>query len=97
MLQLAMESDREAVNRLAKQVHSLHVSWRPDIYEMAGELYSEERFRKAVAQRQQAVHLIARLQAPHLAGAVANGGHQEPQLIVGDINIMDRNGTTKEG
>lgn len=32
MLELARETDLEAVNRIALQVHELHVSWRPDIY-----------------------------------------------------------------
>ena len=52
MLELATVSDRPAVNALAKQVHEMHVSWRPDIYEMAEEMYSDERFQKAVRLRQ---------------------------------------------
>lgn len=52
MLQLAVPSDRDAVNALARQVHAMHVAWRPDIYEMADELYSEERFDAAVRDRQ---------------------------------------------
>ena len=52
MLELATLSDRTAVNTLAKQVHQLHVSWRPDIYEMVEELYSQERFQEAVRLRQ---------------------------------------------
>ena len=52
MLQLARNEDREAVNALAVQVHDMHVSWRPDIYEHREELYSPERFQQAVAARQ---------------------------------------------
>ena len=52
MLELAVEADREAVNAIARQVHAMHVAWRPDIYEMPGELYPEERFSEAVCQRQ---------------------------------------------
>ena len=52
MLQLATAADREAVNRLARQVHAMHVAWRPDIYEMVEELYPQERFSEAVRQRQ---------------------------------------------
>ena len=52
MLELAVEADREAVNVLARQVHELHVQWRPDLYEMAEELYPLERFQEAVRQRQ---------------------------------------------
>lgn len=52
MLELARQEDRAAVNALARQVHALHVAWRPDIYEMVPELYPLERFQQVVAQRQ---------------------------------------------
>lgn len=52
MLELAVESDREAVNAMALQVHAMHVSWRPDIYEMVAQLYPPERFQEAVKERQ---------------------------------------------
>ena len=51
MLQLATASDRKAVNEIARQVHAMHVAWRPDIYEMAAEMYPEERFLKAIQER----------------------------------------------
>jgi len=63
MLQLARPEDREAVNAIAKQIHDMHVSWRPDIYESLEEQYPEERFQEAVAQR--------RLYVAKLAGEVA--------------------------
>lgn len=52
MLQLARPEDREAVDALAKQVHAMHVAWRPDIYEMVDTMYTRERFDEAVKQRQ---------------------------------------------
>ncbi len=52
MLELATSADREAVNALAREVHAMHVSWRPDIYEMAEELFPKERFDAAVKERQ---------------------------------------------
>lgn len=52
MLQLARPEDRPGINRLADQVHNLHVQWRPDIYEPAGELWPPERFESAVSERQ---------------------------------------------
>lgn len=51
MLELAVETDREAVNRLACQVHAMHVGWLPETYEMPPEMYPEERFQKAIAER----------------------------------------------
>lgn len=32
MLELAREADFEVVNVIARQVHDLHVAWRPDLY-----------------------------------------------------------------
>ena len=52
MLELATPSDRSAINALAKQVHELHIAWRPDIFRMPEELYSQERFDECVRQRQ---------------------------------------------
>ena len=52
MLELATLTDRAAVNDLARQVHELHVSWRPDIFRMPEELYSEDRFLDCIRQRQ---------------------------------------------
>ena len=51
MLELARLSDRDAVNEMAQQVHAMHVAWRPDIYEMTGELYPAERFEAAIRER----------------------------------------------
>lgn len=52
MLQLARPVDREQVECIAKEVHALHVSWRPDIYEMPDKLYSAERFARVIAEKQ---------------------------------------------
>ena len=52
MLELATLSDRAAVNDLARQVHELHVAWRPDIFRMPEELYPEERYLDCIRQRQ---------------------------------------------
>lgn len=52
MIQLAQARDREAVERLARQVHQRHVDWRPDLYEMPAELFPLERFQNAAVNRQ---------------------------------------------
>ena len=63
MLELARPEDREAVNAIAKQVHDMHVAWRPDIYESLSEHYTEDRFAEAIRSRQ--------LYVAKLAGTVA--------------------------
>lgn len=52
MLELAQKADFEAVNAMALQVHAMHVEWRPDIYEMVDQLYSQDRFLQAIQERQ---------------------------------------------
>ncbi len=52
MIELASKQDREAVERLAKQVHTLHVQWRPDLYQMPEELYPEELYSELVKNRE---------------------------------------------
>lgn len=51
MLMPAEPSDREGIETLAREVHALHVNWRPDIYTMPQALYPEERFREALAEK----------------------------------------------
>ena len=51
MLQLATPADREAVERLARQIHEFHTAWRPDLYEMPDVLYTQERFDAAIRSR----------------------------------------------
>lgn len=52
MIELAIMTDCAAVNRLARQVHALHVDWRPDIYRMPEELFPEERFAELITKRE---------------------------------------------
>ena len=52
MIELATLNDRPHVERLAKQVHSQHVDWRPDIYRMPEELFPEERFLELIGKRE---------------------------------------------
>ena len=52
MLELAKPADREAVNALAEQVHRLHVGWRPDLFRMAEQMYSEERFLEVIEKKE---------------------------------------------
>ena len=51
MIELATAKDRAEVNRLARQIHQLHVDWRPDIYQMPEELFSEEQFQELIGTR----------------------------------------------
>jgi len=51
MLELATAADRESVNEIARQIHAMHISWRPDIYEMPEEMFTEERFAEEIKTR----------------------------------------------
>ena len=63
MLELARDIDRSEVNRLARQVHEMHVQWRPDLFQMPEELLPEERFSELIRNRE--------LYVAKLNGAVA--------------------------
>ena len=52
MLELAVLSDRSAVEALARQVHELHVQWRPDIFEMPPEIFHEQRYLAHIRARE---------------------------------------------
>ena len=51
MLQLARPSDWEAVQLLSRQVHELHVAWRPDIFCPTEEPYSQAQFLEDIQNR----------------------------------------------
>lgn len=50
VLEKATLEDQQAINALATEVHSLHVAWRPDIYEMPKEIYPADRFQTCLEQ-----------------------------------------------
>ena len=52
MLELATKHDRSEVNRLARQAHEMHVSWRPDLFTMPEELFPEEHYSELVKNRE---------------------------------------------
>ncbi len=87
MLELARPADREAVNAMASQVHAMHVSWRPDIYEMTSELFLEERFREAVQNRSLYVARLADVAVGYALVKLRNYdmvGHTKRRVMVID-------------
>ena len=52
MIELATKHDRPDVERLAKQVHEMHVAWRPDLFQMPEELYPEELYSQLIKARE---------------------------------------------
>ena len=52
MLELATHKNRDDVNRLARQVHEMHVQWRPDLYTMPEELFPEELYAELLKNRE---------------------------------------------
>ena len=52
MLELATKHDRSDANRLARQVHEMHVQWRPDLYQMPEELFPEELYSELLKNRE---------------------------------------------
>ena len=52
MIELATKHDRLEINRLARQVHKMHVQWRPDLYQMPEELFPEELYSELLKNRE---------------------------------------------
>ena len=90
MLELATAADREAVNAIAKQVHDMHVGWRPDIYESGEEQYTEERFAEVIRNRQL---YVAKL-AGEVAGFVAlkRCTYDWPGVVKRSVMLVDEFG-----
>ena len=87
MLELACPADREAVNALARQAHAMHVQWRPDIFEMTDELYSEERFQNAVKERQLYVAKIDNVPVGYVLLLIKN--YDWPGVVKRKVMIVD--------
>lgn len=51
MLELARESDWEAVRQFSVQIHDLHAAWRPDLYYHSDEPYPKEKFLEDIHKR----------------------------------------------
>ena len=52
MIELARTADRADINRMARQVHEMHVAWRPDLYTMPEELFPKELYSELVKTRE---------------------------------------------
>lgn len=87
MLELATLSDREAVNTMAREVHAMHVSWRPDIYRMPEELYPEDRFLEAISEGQLYVAKIDGTVAGYVLVRVR--AVENPGLVPRKIMLVD--------
>lgn len=87
MLELAQLSDREAVNTLAREVHAMHVSWRPDIYVMADEMYPEERFLTEIQNRNLYIARLADMTVGYVLLKIRNydmPGHVKRRVMILD-------------
>ena len=87
MLELATPADREAVNALAREVHAMHVAWRPDIYEMPEELYPEERFLQAIQERQLYVAKLNNIVAGYVLVKIRN--YDWPGVVPRKVMLVD--------
>ena len=74
MLELARESDWEAVRRLSVQIHDLHAAWRPDIYFSCEEPYPKEQFLKDIQNRMVYVAKVQNLVAGYVTLMVSGKG-----------------------
>ena len=52
MIELATLKDRPDVERLAKQIHAMHVAWRPDIFRMPDEMFDDALYQEMLEGRE---------------------------------------------
>ena len=90
MLQLARPEDRVAINQLAAQIHSMHVQWHPDIYKMEEEMWPQQRFNDAVAQRQLFVNKADEEVTGYALVRVCN--YDTPGLVKRKVLLIDEFG-----
>lgn len=74
MLELARESDWEAVNRLSVQVHDLHAAWRPDLYYRSEEPLPKQAFLDGIRSRMVYVAKIGDVVAGYVVLSVMQKG-----------------------
>ena len=79
MIELAAAKDRAEVNRLARQIHQMHMDWRPDIYRMPEELFPEERFAELIAKRELYVAKVSGTVVGY--AMIAMRDHDTPELV----------------
>ncbi|MEF2838242.1 MAG: GNAT family N-acetyltransferase [Oscillospiraceae bacterium] len=87
MLELARMEDREAVNELALQAHSMHVAWRPDLYDMVDELYSAERMQSAITTRSLYVAKIDGMVVGYVSAGIRSLDY--PGAVIRKIMMID--------
>lgn len=74
MLELARESDWEAVNRLSVQIHDLHAAWRPDLYYHCEEPLPKQAFLDGIHSRMVYVAKIGGIVAGYVVLSVMQKG-----------------------
>ena len=92
MLELARPNDRAAIEALAQQIHRMHVNWRPDIYELADEMWPQSRFDDALSSRQLFVAKKADTVVGYVLVKVRNYdmvGHTKRRVLLVDEICVD--------
>ena len=87
MLELANIKDREIINKLARQVHAMHVAWRPDIYEMVDTLYPASRMEEAIAARELYVAKLDGQIVGYVSLKIRN--YDRPGLVKRKVMLVD--------
>lgn len=93
MLELARESDWEAVKQLSVQIHDLHAAWRPDIYYSCEEPYPKASFLLDIKNRMIYVAKIGDIIAGYVILSVqikgGPGTHQKKLLRLDSICVEE--------
>lgn len=70
--------DLEDVNKLAKQVHELHVKWRPDLFLSVDEVINKDDFKKKIEEKE---IYVAKINNKILGYVIFNIKEKDIQII----------------
>lgn len=94
IIQIPKIEDFEAVNRLAKQVHELHVKWRPDLFFSVEEVIMKSEFEEMI---QNATIMVAKWQneiVGYLTFSIQEKNHHgmrfRKQLTIDAICVVEK-------
>lgn len=94
IIQIPKIEDFEAVNRLAKQVHELHVKWRPDLFFSVEKVIMKSEFEEMI---QNATIMVAKWQneiVGYMTFSIQEKNHHgmrfRKQLIIDAICVVEK-------
>lgn len=79
-IKIPNKKDYERVNELAIQVHELHVSWRPDLFNSTKKVITEEEFEEMIQNKEIYVSVIDNKIVGYIVLCIVEKKNQNPKF-----------------